>query len=96
MKNHPSISDSVEECDHPILKCLIDVQLNLHTTYGFGFDLVFEFETDNPYFMESKLTKKFVMSRANVIEKTDSTPITWKEGKDPTRKQVKKKKKGKQ
>ena len=35
------------------------------------------------------------MSRANVIEKTDGTKINWKEGCDPTRKKVKKKRAGK-
>ena len=35
------------------------------------------------------------MGRPNVIEKTESTKINWKDCQDPTRKKVKKKRKGK-
>ena len=35
------------------------------------------------------------MSRPNVIEKTTATKINWLEGMDPSRKKVKKKRKGK-
>ena len=45
--------------------------------------------------MEEFLTKKFVMSRANVIEKAEGTKINWKEGANPTVKKQKKKRKGK-
>ena len=69
--------------------------MSLHEDYGFGFDLKFIFEPNHPYFLEQELTKKFTMSRQNVIEKTEQTKINWKEGQDPTRKKVKKKRKGK-
>ena len=72
-----------------------EVKLVLHESYGFGFDLIFSFEKKNAYFLENKLTKKFVMSRKNVIEKAEGTKINWKEGCDPTIKKVKKKRKGK-
>jgi hypothetical protein len=45
------------------------VELVYHEDYGFGFDLVFTFEKKNMYFLETVLSKKFVMTRPNVIEK---------------------------
>ena len=35
------------------------------------------------------------MSKLNMIEKCEQTKITWKDGQDPTRKKVKKKRNGK-
>ena len=94
MTNHPNISPLIEEKDRPILKYVRNIEIVLHEDYGFGFDVNFFFEP-NPYFNEEKLQKKFVMSRQNVIEKTESTRITWKDGSDPTVKKVKKKRGGK-
>jgi hypothetical protein len=68
--------------------------LTLHEDYGFGFDLCFTF-TKNHFFPEEFLIKKFVMSRSNMIEKTEGTKINWKEHMNPTIKKVKKKRKGK-
>ena len=93
--NHPTLSEHVSEKDRKILSALQDIQVSLHEDYGFGFDITFTFEPDHPYFLEQVLTKKFTMSRQNVIEKTEQTKINWKEGQDPTRKKVKKKRKGK-
>jgi len=95
MMNHPQISQQISEKDRLIFQYLKDVRLVLHEDYGFGFDLVFHFEKKNSYFLEEILTKKFVMSRQNVIEKAEGTKINWKEGCDPTIKKVKKKRKGK-
>ena len=63
----------------------------MHEDYGFGFDIEFYFQKPNPYFIEDRIVKTFRMSRANVIEKCDSTKINWKEGCNPTVKRVKKK-----
>jgi len=41
------------------------------------------------------LTKKFIMSRPNVIEKVEGTKINWKDNCNPCVKKVKKKRKGK-
>jgi hypothetical protein len=43
----------------------------------FGFTLTFEFE-ENQYFEGTVLTKKFEMSKPNVIEKCTGTEIKWK------------------
>lgn len=95
MLNHPNVSELVSEQDRKVLSILKNVKLNLHEDYGFGFDLEFHFEKSNPFFLEEKLIKKFVMTRANVIEKTEGTKINWKEGCDTTRKKVTKKRNGK-
>ena len=67
----------------------------MHEDYGFGYDIEFEFQKPNPYFLENIITKTFRMARANVIEKCESTKINWKEGCNPTIKRVKKKRGGK-
>jgi nucleosome assembly protein 1-like 1 len=61
---------------------------------GYGFDLSFQFEK-NDYFTNEVLKKTFVMSKQNVIEKCDGTEIGWKEGRDVTKKKIKKKSKNK-
>jgi len=68
--------------------------LTLHSE-GYGFTLTFFFVPKNSYFLEEVLEKRFVMSRANCIDKAEGTKINWKEGCDPTVKKVKKKRKGK-
>lgn len=72
---------------------LIDVSCVLHEA-GFGFDLLFTFEK-NDYFGNEVLKKTFVMTKQNVIEKCEGTEISWKDGKDVTKKKIKKKSKNK-
>ena len=73
---------------------LIDIQCELHTV-GYGFDIIFTFEK-NDYFTSLQLKKSFVMTKQNIIEKCSGTEIAWKDGKDVTKKKIKKKaKKGK-
>jgi nucleosome assembly protein 1-like 1 len=72
---------------------LQDVSCVLHPE-GYGFDLLFAFEK-NDYFTNDILKKSFVMTKQNVIEKCDGTEITWKDGKDVTKKKIKKKSKNK-
>ena len=76
-----------------ILQSLQDVSVELHTE-GFGFDLLFRFEP-NDYFSNTSLKKSFVMTKNNVIEKCQGTTIDWKDGKNVTKKTVKKKQKNK-
>ena len=93
--NHPNISKHISEKDRVILQALVDIRCTLHEDHGFGFDLTFVFEKSNPYFLEEEIVKKFIMSRQNVIDKMESTKINWKDCQNPTRKKVKKKRKGK-
>lgn len=93
MLNHPNISKEIQQWDIPILAKIKNIKLELHENYGFGFDLIFVFERKGGYFVEESLTKKFVMSRANCIERAEGTKINWK-APDPTMKKVKRKRKG--
>jgi len=63
----------ITEKDKPILNYLQDIKLDLHDD-DFGFTLTFEWEP-NHYFEGTSLTKSFVMSRFNVIEKCDGCEI---------------------
>lgn len=72
---------------------LIDIECKLHEK-GYGFDLVFKFEK-NDYFTNTELKKSFTMSKQNVIEKCEGTDINWKDGRDVTKKKIKKKSKNK-
>lgn len=83
----------VQEKDRPILMYLQDIDCCLHEE-GYGFDLVFKFEK-NDYFTDLVLKKSFTMSKQNVIEKCEGTEISWKEGRDVTKKKIKKKSKSK-
>jgi nucleosome assembly protein 1-like 1 len=94
MLNHKRIGPNIEEKDRSILAYLTDIRLTYHEK-GQGFDLVFYFN-ENEYFSNKTLTKSFQMSKPNIIEKAEGTPIEWAEGRDVTSKKVKgKKKKGK-
>jgi nucleosome assembly protein 1-like 1 len=62
---------------------------------GYGFDLTFTFEK-NDYFNNTTLKKSFIMSKQNIIERCEGTEIAWKDGKDVTKKKIKKKNKKKQ
>ena len=93
MLNHGGIARLIQEKDRPILMHLQDIQCDLHNP-GYGFDLIFTFEK-NDYFKNAQLRKSFVMTRQNVIEKCEGTEIEWKDGKDVTKKKIKKKQKSK-
>ena len=93
MLNQPLIGRLVQEKDRPILLHLQDISCTLHTN-GYGFDLTFTFEK-NDYFTNSTLSKTFVMTKQNVIEKCEGTVISWNDGKNVTVKNIKKKSKKK-
>ena len=57
---------------------------------GQGYTLKFIFEK-NSYFEGTELTKSFIMSKPNVIEKCIGTEIKWTQGSDPTKEKKKKK-----
>ena len=83
------IARTIQEKDRAILAYCNDIRLDLHEE-GQGFTLTFDFEK-NSYFKNESLTKKFIMSRQNVIEKCEGCQILWTANSDPT--QMKKKKK---
>lgn len=89
MLGHQSISKTIVEKDRPILAYLQDIQLDLHEK-GQGYTLKFVFEK-NSYFEGTELTKQFIQSKPNVIEKCIGTEINWTAGSDPTKEKKKKK-----
>lgn len=92
--NHP-MGEMISEKDRPILGYLQNIELDLHDEEkGEGFDLIFTF-ADNSYFSPSVLKKEIHMKHKGLVDKMQSTEIEWKDGCDPTRKKIQKKKKGK-
>jgi len=92
---NPNIAKSITEKDRPILLHLQEVSCVLHDKdpAGYGFDLIFTFEKNDYFENEAPLKKSFVMAKQNIIEVCEGTEITWKEGRDPTKKKTKKKNK---
>ena len=78
MLGHSNLQHEITEKDRKILAYLEDIRLSLHEQ-GFGFDLTFVFE-QNSYFTGTELTKKFVMTKPNVVEKCIGTNIEWTAG----------------
>ena len=75
MVGNKTIASQITEKDRPILAYLEDVKMELHAK-GQGYTLTFVFEK-NGYFTDTVITKTFVMSKSNVIEKSVGTEITW-------------------
>ena len=89
MLAHTNLQHEITEKDRSILAYLQDIRLTLHDS-GFGFNLTFVFE-ENAYFAGTELTKQFVMTKPNVVEKCVGTNIVWTAGSDPTKEKKKKK-----
>ena len=93
--NHP-IGSVISEKDRPILQYLQNIELELHDEKkGEGYDLKFTFDASQSYFEPSVLVKEIHMKNKGIVDKMVSTVIAWKDGCDPTKKKIKRKKKGK-
>ena len=88
MLAHTNLQHEILEKDRPILAYLKDIRLQLHDK-GFGFNLTFVFES-NSYFTERELTKRFMMTKPNVVDKCIGHNIDWTPGTDPTKEKKKK------
>uniref|UniRef100_A0A8R1E2A9 Nucleosome assembly protein 1-like 1 n=1 Tax=Caenorhabditis japonica TaxID=281687 RepID=A0A8R1E2A9_CAEJA len=101
-KTHDLVAESMEEHDLPILSYLTDVTTSASKDPA-GFVLEFHF-AQNPYFTDSKLTKQYVLA----FDPEEDAPlsfdgphvvraigcnINWADGKNVTKKAVKKKQK---
>eukprot|EP01059_Diplonema_ambulator_P019848 TRINITY_DN3350_c0_g2_i1.p2 TRINITY_DN3350_c0_g2~~TRINITY_DN3350_c0_g2_i1.p2 ORF type:complete len:328 (+),score=164.68 TRINITY_DN3350_c0_g2_i1:221-1204(+) len=94
MREDLSCASIIEEHDKPILKHLLDVSCKV-TTEPAGFILTFEFE-DNEHFKNKTLTKTYVTKLdekdgEQLLFKATGCDIEWNDGKDVTKKVVKKK-----
>ena len=89
------ICQMIEEHDEPILKHLIDIEVELMEKKPFNFKLKFLF-SPNEFFHETVLTKTYEFKieidpndpyvfEAPETEKSAGCQISWKKGKNPTR-----------
>ncbi|VDK86061.1 unnamed protein product [Litomosoides sigmodontis] len=100
LKNVDHISEMIQEHDEPILEHLIDVTCDVHSNPD-SYTLTFHFEP-NEYFTQTELKKIYTLQVAPdgddvfeydgpIIIGASGTEIDWKDGKNITKKVVKKK-----
>mmetsp|Transcript_40337 Transcript_40337/g.38810 ORF Transcript_40337/g.38810 Transcript_40337/m.38810 type:complete len:143 (-) Transcript_40337:263-691(-) len=95
MKNAQMIMEHVKEKDEEILKHIIHVDVESGDKPAKWMTVHLHF-SQNEFFENQILSLKLVYKKGSEeIEKTEGTAITWKEGKDPTKKKIKKKQKHK-
>lgn len=102
LKNSEIIQPNIHPPDEPILSCVENIKMINHydeKDYE-SFSLEFQFnEQAQAYFSNQTLTKRFYLKEDDgdetLYEKGEGTVINWVEGKNVTRKLVKKKQKNK-
>jgi len=82
------------DVDHPLLKKITKIENIPEEGDSADFTLVFHF-AENEYFENTTLSMKVIMADDEVPEKIEASEINWKEGKDITKKTIKKRKKNK-
>ncbi|XP_037037058.1 protein SET [Bradysia coprophila] len=78
--NHPQISGILEEEEEECLHFLSKLEVEEFEDIKSGYRIHFHFD-ENPYFDNATLTKEFCLGAVSGPS-SNSTPITWKEGKD--------------
>jgi len=78
--NHPQISGILEEEEEECLHFLSKLEVEEFEDIKSGYRIHFHFD-ENPYFENETLTKEFCLGAASGPS-SNSTSITWKEGKD--------------
>jgi len=94
--NHDKVAPYLTERDQEVLAYLDDVKSEVLTGEDRGFKLTFCFR-ENPFFGSKELTKTYVLQPEDEIvpKQFIGCKIDWKEGKDVTVEEVKKRVKGK-
>lgn len=82
--NHPQVSMLLDEEDEEALQYLNKVEVHEFEDIKSGYKINFHFRT-NPYFENEVITKEFHLNETG-DPSSKSTPITWKRGKDLTKK----------
>ena len=96
---HDAFGGTIEESDVAALRCLTDVRC-IDDDDLTGFKLEFEF-SPNPFFFDTVLTKSYKVPNLvdsngqPELEKIQGCTINWKDNKDLTKREVKKKQKAK-
>jgi nucleosome assembly protein 1-like 1 len=98
IKSNRLIWDMIKEKDQPIMEHL----MNVETEQGENFEkkemtltLRMNFKEDNDFFKPSELTTTLEYESEDRVKVIKGTKIEWLEGKDPTKKKIKKKQKHK-
>ena len=97
IRNHPNLSQYIEEADLPALAALTDIRCELDTEGTTeSFKLFFDF-APNDFFENTQLTKEYKLDDDDELKTATGCEIKWKLGKCLTEKSVKKvvKKRGK-
>ncbi|KAM3138142.1 hypothetical protein pb186bvf_009815 [Paramecium bursaria] len=89
LKNSDIIAQEIKDRDEPILKLLQKVEYTQQEGSE-NFTLIFHF-ANNEYFSNQTLKKKFILKDGENPVKSEGTMIEWNEGKNITRKLIKKK-----
>ena len=98
MKANRLIWDQVREKDEPIMEYLKHVETETsenEQSKNMELTLRMHFDPENDYFKPSTLTVTLEYSSEDQIKEVRGTNIEWLEGKDPTKKKIKKKQKHK-
>jgi len=102
LKSADTVGEMIQECDEPVLKHLIDVNSTVELEPP-GFTLYFHF-SENPYFKNNILKKQYSLKLTPELEEPydydgpsvescTGDKIDWHDGKDITKKVIKKKQK---
>lgn len=94
IKNNRLVWDQVKEKDEEILKCLKHVETEAgenEQTKNMLLTLRMEFEPGNDFFTPEVLTVSLEYESEDQVKIVKGTSIEWLEGKDPTKKKIKKK-----
>ncbi|KAG2425925.1 hypothetical protein HXX76_013299 [Chlamydomonas incerta] len=86
LANHNKIGPFITERDSEVLKYLEDIRSEVLVGEERGFKLTFHFKADNPHFTNTVLEKVYVLEpEDDVVPKAfTGTVINWKEGRDVT------------
>jgi nucleosome assembly protein 1-like 1 len=96
LKNHGLFKEIITENDAKALKALnkVEFEMSEDAAHPFNFKLHFHFAA-NEYFTNEVLSIHLHVKEPREVDKIDGTEISWKEGKNITKKTVQKKQKNK-
>jgi len=92
LKNCDMIAQDITEKDSEILQYVTKVECKVLESGDYS---IFFYFADNEFFTNKMLSKTFFMKEAEQPNKSEGTEIEWNEGKNVTKKTVKKKQKNK-
>lgn len=93
MRNHPLLSNLITESDEEALQYLMDIKLSyFEDVVGFKLDFIFK---PNPYFDNEIISKSYYLENVKeayfqnlLFDRTETSKIAWKDGKNLCVKEV--------